>query len=289
MTGTLAVTGEREGTSRVRGPAGAVAAAAAAVTVGLNIAYPLAGHTGRDRLSVVTVLVFALASVAGTWAVAGRRTALSVFVIAAGTGLVAEVVGVSTGIPFGDYAYAGSLGAELAGVPLVVPLAWVMMAWPAWVVGTALADALPGRRKRVAAWLTGAWALASWDLFLDPQMVAAGHWTWTTGDRFAAPLPGVPGIPVSNYLGWLGVSLVVTGALAVARVPGSAAGRVPRPAAALYLWTWVGGVVANAAFFGRPAVAVVGGIGMGLVAVPFARACLRRAAVPSRGRRGSGG
>ena len=101
-------------------------------------------------------------------------------------------------------------------------------------------------------------------------MVAAGHWAWTTGDGPAAPLPGVPGIPVSNYLGWLGVSLVVTGALALARMPGSTGTELPRPAAAAYLWTWVGGVVANAAFFDRPAVAVVGGIGMGLVGVPFA-------------------
>ena len=275
MTGTLTVTRGPENSVGHRRPLRAVAAAGVAATVALNIAYPLAGNTGRDRLSVLTVLVFALASVTGAWAFAGRRTAATVVVAAAGTGLVAEVVGVATGVPFGDYAYADSLGARLAGVPLVVPLAWLMMAWPAWVVGTALSTRLPVRRPRVLAWLGSAWALASWDLFLDPQMVAAGHWAWATGDGLAAPLPGVPGIPVSNYLGWLAVSLVVTGALALARVPGSTAGRLPGPAAAVYLWTWLGGIVANGAFFDRPAVAVVGGLGMGLVGVPFAVVCAR--------------
>ena len=35
-----------------------------------------------------------------------------------------------TGLPFGDYSYAGTLGPELLDVPLVVPLAWTMMAYP---------------------------------------------------------------------------------------------------------------------------------------------------------------
>ena len=48
--------------------------------------------------------------------------------------------------------------------------------------------------------------------------------------------------------------------------------RVPT---ALFLWTYGSSVLANAAFFGRPAVALVGGIGMGLVSLPFARSAAR--------------
>ena len=59
----------------------------------------------------------------------------------------------------------------MAGVPLIVPLAWTMMAYPALLVG----------RRIGAPVLAGAAALASWDLFLDPQMVAAGHWHFTGG------------------------------------------------------------------------------------------------------------
>lgn len=275
MTGALAVTGPDANTAADRRTTWWLAALGAVLTVGLNIAYPLAGNTGRDRLSVLTVLVFAAASVGGAWAHGGARTAAAVLLGGGGIGLVAEVVGVSTGVPFGEYTYADSLGPKLAGVPLVVPLAWVMMAWPAWVVGTALAARAPVRRRRAISWLTGAWALASWDVFLDPQMVDAGHWSWRTGSGIATAVPGIPGIPVSNYLGWLAVSLVLTGLFALIRLPGSTAGAVPGPAAALYLWTWAGGILANAAFFGRPAVAVVAGLLMGVVAVPFA-VCWRR-------------
>jgi putative membrane protein len=40
---------------------------------------------------------------------------------------------------------------------------------------------------------------------------------------------------------------------------------------ALFLWTWGSSVLANAVFFGRPLVALTGGVVMGLVAVPYAR------------------
>jgi putative membrane protein len=38
---------------------------------------------------------------------------------------------------------------------------------------------------------------------------------------------------------------------------------------ALYVWTWLSGVLAHAVFLGLPRSAVAGGIGMGLVAIPL--------------------
>jgi putative membrane protein len=79
-------------------------------------------------------------------------------------------------------------------------------------------------------------------------------------------LPGAPGIPISNYLGWLLVAVLMVGVLQL--LPRREADdRVP---AALFLWTYFSSVLANAVFFGRPAVALLGGIGMGLVALPYA-------------------
>ncbi len=43
----------------------------------------------------------------------------------------------------------------------------------------------------------------------------------------------------------------------------------------LYLWTYVSSVLANAAFFGRPWVALAGGIAMGAVAIPYGVPVLR--------------
>ncbi len=231
----------------------------AGATVLLQIGYPLTGGDVRTALTIATVVVFFLASTSHALVHRGARWTGGYVLVTGVLGLLAEAVGTATGFPFGAYDYADSLGAKLLGVPVVIPLAWGMFAYPCLVVGQRLA------RTPLGAAAVGGFALASWDLFLDPQMVEAGHW------RFAdvqASLPGAPGIPVSNYLGWLLVAWLMLGLLQILgrrdaddRVPG-----------ALFLWTWGSSVLANAAFFGRPLVALTGGVVMGLVAVPYARA-----------------
>jgi uncharacterized membrane protein len=237
--------------------AAAVPVVLAACAVLLQVAYPLTGGDARDRLTVVTVAVFAAASVSHAAVHRGVRWAVVYTAMTAGLGLLAEAVGTATGFPFGAYDYTDSLGSTLIGVPVVIPLAWAMFAYPCLLVGQRLAT------TRLGATVVGGWALASWDLFLDPQMVEAGHWRWTD---VTASLPGSPDVPVSNYLGWVLVGLVMLGLLQL--LPRrSADDRVP---AALFLWTYASSVLAFAVFFGRPVVALVGGVGMGLVAVPYA-------------------
>ena len=86
-----------------------------------------------------------------------------------------------TGLPFGDYAYAGTLGPELLDVPLVVPLAWTMMAYPVLLAARRLT------RRWVPCW-SAPTGWPAWDVFLDPQMVGDGHWPGPT------PTPALPGI-----------------------------------------------------------------------------------------------
>ena len=229
----------------------------AAATVLLQIAYPLVGGQPRNVLTVVTVVAFFLASTTHALVHRGVRWTSLFVLVTTGTGLLAESLGTSTGFPFGSYDYAGSLGWKLLSVPVVIPLAWAMMAYPCLLVGQRLAS------SRLGAAAVGGFALASWDLFLDPQMVEAGHWTWSDVEL---ALPGAPGIPVSNYLGWLLVAVLMVGVLQ-ALPRRRADDRVP---AALFLWTYGSSILANAAFFGRPAVALLGGLGMGLVAIPYA-------------------
>ncbi|RKS74094.1 putative membrane protein [Motilibacter peucedani] len=243
----------------------------AAAVVLLQVAYPLTPEgTAQDRLTVATVCVFFAAVLADAAVQRGARWAATYAATTLAVGLGAEAVGVATGYPFGDYSYAGSLGPKLLDVPLVIPLAWAMFAYPALVVGRRVGTTRAGRVG--AATL----ALASWDLFLDPQMVDAGHWTWVHPDP---ALPGVPGIPVTNVAGWLLVAAVLMALLDrllpdARRTHGPVDELVP---AVLFLWTWVGSTLAAAAFFGRPSVALVGGVVMGLVAVPFVRSLVRDA------------
>jgi uncharacterized membrane protein len=237
-----------------------VPAVLAGAVVLAQVAYPLTPvGTARDRLTVATVLLFAAASVLHAAIGRGARAAVVLVVVAGGGGLLAEAVGVTTGVPFGRYSYTGTLGPSVLGVPLVIPLAWVMMAWPAYLVGVRLGR---GRLTRVAI---AAAALASWDLFLDPQMVDAGHWQWSNP---SPALPGVPTVPLTNYAGWALVALVLMALLdRTVRTGPSTVDTVPY---ALYLWTYASSVLALAAFFGLLAAALWGGLGMGAVALPLA-------------------
>jgi putative membrane protein len=246
-------------------------------------------HGGTTTLTVVAVVLLTATAVTHAALTRGARQAALLVLVATGGGLVAEAVGVRTGLPFGSYDYTGTLGAELLGVPLVVPLAWTMMAYPALLVARRLAAG------RVAVALVGAWALTAWDVFLDPQMVDAGHWTWA---HPRPSLPGVDGIPLSNFAGWFLVSLVLLAVLD--RVLGAAPdhpgvqGVQTRPVGgiggdlvplAVYLWTYVSSVMAHALFFGRPSVALVGAVVMGVVAVPLGVGLLRPVLARRRGGR----
>lgn len=239
-------------------------------TIGLQIAYPLTHGASRDRLTVATVLVVAGASSAHAALTRGRR-GLACCAVAAGVGFGAELAGVHTGVPFGHYRYAGSLGVQVAGVPVLAGLAWAMLAWPAALVARRLAASTAGRM------LVGGWALACWDLFLDPQMVAAGHWRWADPDPH---LPGVPGVPLTNYAGWLLVSLVIS--LAVQAILGPCGPADDRSMLILYAWTYTSSVVGLLVLLHLPAAAGWGALGMGLVAIPLAAVALGARPVAAR-------
>jgi putative membrane protein len=112
--------------------------------------------------------------------------------------------------------------------------------------------------------VVGGLGLTAWDVFLDPQMVGDGHWTWA--DPTPA-LPGVEGIPLTNYAGWAVVGTLMMLVLTVALPRDSASESVP---AALLVWTWLGYVLGNVYWFGTTSVAVVGGVLLGALVLPYA-------------------
>jgi putative membrane protein len=241
---------------RPHGLAAALPVLLAVATVATQIAYPLVdGSTKRD-VTVAAVVLFCLACVTHAFAHHGAIWGATFVFVAAGGSLLAEAVGVHTGLPFGDYRYSSSLGTQVLGVPVLVPMAWMMMAYPVFLAARRLS------RRFVA--LVGGIGLAGWDVFLDPQMVRDGRWHWS--DPTPA-LPGVPHVPLTNYAGWLLCGIVLMALLAMTLPRDRASETVP---AALLIWTYVGSIVGNLFFFGTDAIALAGGLAMGVLVVPYA-------------------
>lgn len=221
----------------------------------LQIFYPLADEGDRATLAVTTVIVFFLASLVHATVQRGFAGFALVGVVVPAIAFTAEAIGVRTGWPFGQYEYSDVLGWQLWGVPVVVPLAWAMMAYPTYAAASKIAL----NRWYVA--IVGAWSLMAWDLFLDPMMVELGAWTWND-DGMA--LGSIPEIPLQNFFGWFAVGFLVT--LVLTYLPRHKA-TIAQPIA-LYLWTYVSSILAYFFFFDRPEVAIIGGIAMGFVAIP---------------------
>jgi putative membrane protein len=229
-----------------------------------EVGYPLVSGAARDVLTVVTVVLVAAGALLHAFVSRGRRAFAVLAAVTVVGGFAVEVIGVHTGVPFGRYHYTGGLGATLFGVPVVIALAWTMLAWPAALAARRLCRGPVGRV------LLGGWALAAWDVFLDPQMVAADHWHWADPHPH---LPAVPSVPLGNYAGWLAVSLLVSLALQwVLRDLPDADDRTPL---AFYVWTWASSALALAAFLDLAGAAVWGALAMGVVAVPVVRTVLR--------------
>lgn len=218
------------------------------------IALPIARWTWGDGVisTMTTISAIFQASAVGVvlWGAWGsRRTLISAVLIAILT-FGAEWLGSTTGFPFGAYDYTPNLQPQLWGVPLLIPLAWLMMLGPSWAIAQGiLANKIDTPQRRLAFIGLSALAMTSWDLYLDPQMVGWGFWVWDNPN-------GYFGIPWSNYLGWLLVSGVVTAIVRPAVLP-------IKPLLVVYGVVWAFQAIGLAVFWGQVGPAVCGFITMG--------------------------
>lgn len=127
---------------------------------------------------------------------ASRREFLWLVAVAC-FGLLVEWCGVHYGLPFGRYAYTGTLQPVVSGVPFVMTCAWLALV--AYVKQGLLRARLPPWR---GAFVAAAWMTAI-DLVIDPLAAnQLGYWRW-------AERGGYYGIPLSNFAGWFIVSLAI--------------------------------------------------------------------------------
>lgn len=186
----------------------------------------------------------------------GARAAVTMLVLCFTVAGSLEMLSIHTGFPYGWYSYSQRLGPGLAGVPLLVPLCWQMMAWNA----ASIAHLIAPKRWFVAV---AALALIAWDVFLDPQMVRAGLWTWARHGEYV-------GIPLENYAGWLLTALILFAGFSRLRVEpfNSRLTWFAVLPVLSYCWTWFGSSIVNIFWWGQPVVGIAGFVAMGIFAVP---------------------
>ncbi|MBN1137118.1 MAG: carotenoid biosynthesis protein [Anaerolineae bacterium] len=245
-----------------------------AVLVSTPVVLWLAGEGPFPRAATLGVLAQAAATLFALACGWSARRLVGVAAVVLPATWAVEKVGVTTGWLFGRYAYTGALQPQLAGVPIVIPLAWLMMLATAWAVASAIlpeqsakaagGPACPGwwYRLRYAA-LSGL-AFAAWDLYLDPQMVARRLWLWEEPS-------GYFGIPWLNYLGWWCSATLLT------LIAGPGSRGMPRlRLMIIYSLTWLFQVVGLGFFWGQPGPALCGFVAMGVFAILSWRQEMRR-------------
>ncbi|WP_421654676.1 gamma-carotene 1'-hydroxylase CruF [Leptothermofonsia sp. ETS-13] len=136
----------------------------------------------------------------------GWRNWLGFMLPAVFLSLGSELMGTSTGFPFGHYHYLSGLGYKIGGlVPFTIPLSWFYLGMSAYVLAKAGLEArgLKGWMKNAGAIALGAVLLTAWDFVLDPAMSQTPYpfWEFQDAGQFF-------GMPYRNLTGWLG-----TGAL----------------------------------------------------------------------------
>lgn len=136
----------------------------------------------------------------------GMWHCLGFMIPAIGLSLCSELLGTSTGFPFGHYHYLSGLGYKIAGlVPFTIPLSWFYLGFSAYIIARAGLEnlAIPQILKYAGAIGFGSLLLTSWDFVLDPAMsqTTVPFWIWDQPGAFF-------GMPYENFSGWFGTGVV---------------------------------------------------------------------------------
>jgi bisanhydrobacterioruberin hydratase len=125
-------------------------------------------------------------------------------------GISVEIIGVNTGVLFGQYSYGTVLGYKWMGVPLLIGINWFITIYCCGitihtfllrVIRAAAVDSdIPKKTiKALSVVVDGATLAVFFDWVMEPVAVKLGFWQWA----------GNGSIPTFNYVCWFGISLLL--------------------------------------------------------------------------------
>lgn len=120
-------------------------------------------------------------------------------------GFLVEVVGVHTGLIFGQYWYGQTLGTQLFNVPLVIGANWLLLVYCSSVVTqnicTRLQKILPENSLLSSAFLKAFLAaslMVSLDFLIEPVAIRLDFWHWQNEQ-----------IPLQNFQAWFLIAFIL--------------------------------------------------------------------------------
>ena len=125
-------------------------------------------------------------------------------------GFLSEVVGVNTGLLFGEYHYSKILGIQLFQVPILIAVNWFIIIYCSGICTHALLSRVIQRvakdnnepslkLKAMSVIFYGASLAFLFDWLMEPVAIKLGFWTWG----------GDGSIPFYNYFCWLLISILL--------------------------------------------------------------------------------
>lgn len=116
-------------------------------------------------------------------------------------GFFIEVLGVLTGVVFGEYSYGRALGVKIWGTPPMIGLNWMMLIYAVHEIM---------QRTKWSVWIqiiAGSGLMVIYDYIMEPVAIRLDMWSWGGGD-----------IPLQNYIAWFVISLVMLSIMHISRI-----------------------------------------------------------------------
>lgn len=156
---------------------------------GVGLINVLNGNESIMRLSYVNLIISTLVLFANhkSW---NTRIIFSLILVGL-FGYTIEVIGVHTGVLFGEYTYGESLGFKVFEVPIVMGLNWIILCYIGLKFGVLLF------KNNILSVLFASVVMTSLDFLIEPVAVRYDFWMW-----FKDGIETPNSIPVQNYIVW---------------------------------------------------------------------------------------
>ena len=153
----------------------------------------------RSHVIVLTPLNLLLTAFLLIW---GLGVFNSKLLYATGTafiiGYLLEVIGVASGVLFGEYQYGKTLGWKLFDVPLIIGVNWLILSFSSLgIIGRFISNSF---LKVVVASVL----MVILDVLIEPVAISLDFWTWTEVD-----------VPLQNYIMWFFSAILINTVVSV--------------------------------------------------------------------------